>query len=162
MSMCGVQAVREALETGCSVRAAAGTVGRRGAWSSTTGLAPWSHADLSVDVLKPALSELESFPKPTDESKALGKQGNIVMQLRMALMKADWNSAASWKPVSDALSTRTIAESMCTRAKGGVVTGVASAGGRLLIWCVSCLLSGAPCIRVARVAQSGLSGYGLV
>ena len=63
----------------------------------------WSHAELSATDLIGALAELDAFPRMSDEGKALGAQAKQVISIRVALSKADWESAGTWSSLANAL-----------------------------------------------------------
>ena len=51
-----------------------------------------------------ALAELDAFPRMSDEGKALGAQAKQVISIRVALSKADWESAGTWASLAHALT----------------------------------------------------------
>ena len=75
--------------------------------------AAWSHASLSVAGLQSGLAELAAFPRTSEVGKALEALLRLMITLREALLAADWESAASWAPLADALDSG-VAQSLAT------------------------------------------------
>lgn len=86
--------MRDATEA--AVRAA---MGQQRAVKTESG--QWSHAQLSVQGLTAALIEMEAFPRPSVEGRALAQQAWRTIEMRAALLRCDWRKAATWAPLAE-------------------------------------------------------------
>ena len=62
----------------------------------------WSHAELSAAELSAAIGELEAF-RVSDERTLAARANSSVVSIRVALMKAEWDKAATWGALAAAL-----------------------------------------------------------
>ena len=65
----------------------------------------WSHAMISTEGLLSASEDVQAFPRQSDEGRALAKRAAIVIDVRTALTRCDWNVASSWEGLAVVLES---------------------------------------------------------
>ena len=62
-----------------------------------------SHDSISTTAVTAALEELRAFPRMSATGKGFAARADLIIRLREAIKKADWNESGSWGPLCDFL-----------------------------------------------------------